>query len=295
MICKLCPRQCGAERTETQGGGVCRMPAHPVVARAALHRWEEPCLSGTCGAGAVFFSGCPLGCSFCQNRSISHECFGRSVSVSELRQLFERLIAQGAHNIDLVTPTHFTPWIRQALEEPLPVPVVWNSGGYERVETLRSLEGKVQIYLPDLKYALPELAKELSGAENYFEQSTQAILEMYRQVGAYRMEKGLLRSGVLIRHLLLPGQLENTRRCLDWIARTFSEGEVLVSLMRQYTPQAGAEGLLARRVTGAEYRAAVRYMESCGIVDGFLQDRESAEASYTPAFDLTGIDKADRL
>ena len=163
MICNLCPRACGALRTETEGHGVCRMPALPVVARAALHMWEEPPISGTRGAGTVFFSGCSLGCVFCQNESISHRDFGKPVTVSRLREIFFELIAQGAHNIDLVNPTHYAHVVLQALAEPLPVPVVWNSGGYDRVETLRALEGKVDIYLPDLKYLTPALSERYSG------------------------------------------------------------------------------------------------------------------------------------
>lgn len=290
MICSICPRRCGAERTEEMGNGVCRMPSGLVVARAALHHWEEPCISGTRGAGTVFFSGCNLGCVFCQNGRISHENFGKTISVERLREIFLELIARSAHNIDLVSPTQFTPWIAKALREPLPVPVVWNSGGYEAVETLQTLEGKVQIYLPDLKYALREPARDFSLAEDYFEVASAAIDEMFRQVGPYQMgEDGLLRSGVVIRHLVLPGQLENTKAVIDYVARRFAPGEVLFSLMSQYTPQEGAVGALARRVTGAEYRAAVRYMRECGVTDGFLQERESAKREYTPDFDLQGI------
>jgi len=289
MICELCPRRCGAERMENAGGGFCGMPAVPVVARAALHRWEEPVISGTRGSGAVFFSGCSLRCSFCQNREISAGGFGKPVTVERLRDIFRELAAQGAHNINLVTPTHFTPWIREALEENPGVPVVWNSGGYERVETLRSLAGKVDIYLPDLKYSGSALSSELSAAADYFDVATAAIEEMFRQTGPCVMEDGLLRRGVVIRHLVLPGRLENTRRCIDWVARTFRPGEVLFSLMSQYTPQPGAAGLLARHVTAGEYRAAVEYMRNCGVTDGFCQERTSARAEYTPPFDLTGV------
>ena len=174
-------------------------------------------------------------------------------------------------------------------DETWPVPVVWNCGGYESVETLRLLEGKIQVYLPDLKYALPEPAKRYSGAEDYFERASAAILEMYRQTGPYVLEDGRLRRGVVIRHLQLPGELENTRRCIDWVAETFRPGEVLFSLMSQYTPQPGAKGPLARHVTGAEYRAAVAYMENCGITDGYTQERTSAKEEYTPDFDLRGV------
>ena len=290
MICTLCPRRCGAERTDTRAGGLCGMPAAPVVARAMLHQWEEPCLVGDHGAGCVFFSGCNLRCCFCQNGTISREGFGKPISVERLRDIFRELIAQGAACLDLVTPTHFTPAILEALgDEEWPVPVVWNCGGYESVETLQLLEGKVQVYLPDLKYALPEPAKRYSGAEDYFERASAAILEMYRQTGPYVLEDGRLKRGVVIRHLQLPGELENTRRCIDWVAETFRPGEVLFSLMSQYTPQPGAEGKLARKVTKVEYRAAERYMADCGIADGFTQERTSAKEEYTPDFHLQGI------
>ena len=289
MICNLCPRRCGVERTETGGRGFCRMPSVPVVARAALHPWEEPVLCGSGAAGTVFFSGCNLGCTYCQNGPISRENFGRAITPRRLREIFGELIDQGAQTVELVTPTHFVPFILPALEPPLPVPVVYNCGGYESVETLRLLAGRVQVYLPDLKYADAALARDLSRAPDYFPVATAAIEEMYRQTGPFVIEKGLLRRGVLIRHLVLPGQMENTRRCLDWIAGRFRPGEVMVSLMSQYTPQPGAKGSLSRHVTAAEYRAAVRYMENCGLTDGFTQERTSAREEYTPHFDLTGV------
>ena len=290
MLCTLCPRLCAARRTGTRGDGRCGMPSLPVVARAALHHWEEPCISGTQGSGAVFFSGCPLGCVFCQNGRISRGHLGKIVSVERLREIFLSLIAQGAHNINLVSPTHFAHAVGEALRESLGVPVVWNTGGYERVETLRALEGRVQIYLPDLKYADGALAQRYSGAPDYFEIAAAAIEEMVRQTGPYELgEDVLLRRGVLIRHLLLPGALENTKAVLDYVARTFPPGTVLFSLMAQYTPQPGAEGLLARRITGAELRAARAYMESVGITAGYTQDIEAARREYTPDFDLTGV------
>ena len=294
MICTLCPRRCGAERTETKGGGVCGMPSHPVVARAALHQWEEPCISGSGGAGTVFFSGCSLGCVYCQNDPISRENFGAAISVQRLREIFRELKAQGAHNIDLVTPTHFTHVVAEALEEDPGLPVVWNSSGYETVETLRMLEGKVQIYLPDLKYATEDAGQKYSHAPDYFAYATAAIKEMHRQVGNYELdENGLLKKGVLIRHLMLPGELDNTRRVIDWVAEHFREGEVLFSLMNQYTPQKNAEGLLKRRVSGAEYKAAKQYMLNCGVADGFWQDGSSAEAHYTPDFSLQDVLKRE--
>ena len=269
--------------------GFCGCPDQALVAKTMLHQWEEPALAGSGGSGAIFFGGCTLRCRYCQNAAISGAPAGKAVTGGRLRQIMEELIAQGAENIDLVTPTHFLPTILPALEPALPVPVVFNCGGYERVETLRLLEGKVQIWLPDLKYGLDEPARRYSHAPDYFPVATEAIREMFRQVGPCRMEDGLLRQGVVIRHLVLPGQLESTRRVIDWVARTFRPGEVLFSLMSQYTPQPGAEGPLRRHVTAAEYRAAAEYMENCGIVDGFVQERTSAREEYTPAFDLTGV------
>ena len=290
MICELCPRNCRAERTDSKAGGFCREPAVPVAARAMLHQWEEPCLVGEKGAGTVFFTGCNLRCCFCQNTPISQQGLGRPITAARLREIFRELIDQGAACIDLVTPTHFTPVILEALgEETWPVPVVWNSGGYEKAETLRRLEGKVQVYLPDLKYALPGPAKKYSAAEDYFDWAGPALLEMFRQTGPYQMENGLLKQGVLIRHLLLPGELENTKAVIDFVARTFRPGDVLFSLMSQYTPQSGAMGNLKRHVTKAEYRAAVEYMENCGVTDGYTQERTSAKEEYTPAFDLRGV------
>lgn len=289
MICRLCPRNCGAARTADGGNGFCAMPAGLRVSRAALHHWEEPPISGTNGSGAVFFAGCTLRCCYCQNHVISAEGFGRDVTPQRLRAIFEELIAQGAHNIDLITATHFLPWILPALTPRLPVPLVYNCGGYERVETLRTLEGLVDVYLPDLKYADGALAAELSAAADYFPVACEAIREMFRQVGPYVLEDGLLKRGVVIRHLVLPGYLDNTRQVLDWIAETFAPGDVLVSLMSQYTPTANMTGRMARRVTAAEYRAAAAYMRNCGITDGFVQERTSAEEAYTPAFDGQGV------
>ena len=291
MICTICPRRCGAERTESAGGGFCGMPSLPVVARAALHHWEEPCISGTQGSGTVFFSGCSLRCVFCQNGVISREHFGRPVTVERLREIFRRLADAGAHNINLVTPTHFALPILEALETPPEVPVVWNSGGYDSVETLRLLEGRVQIYLPDLKYADGDLARRYSAAPDYWDTARAAILEMVRQTGGCETgPDGLLRRGVVIRHLMLPGALENTKRVMDWVADTFLPGQVLFSLMAQYTPQPGASGILARRVTGAEYRAALDYLQNLGGLAGYCQDRSSADGAFTPAFDLTGVE-----
>lgn len=288
MRCELCPRRCGAEREKHPG--FCGMGARVKVARAALHHWEEPCISGTRGSGTVFFSGCTLGCVFCQNRSVSAGGFGREISVERLREIFGELAGAGAHNLNLVSPTQFAPQILRALEGKPEIPVVWNTGGYERVETLRSLEGAVQIYLPDLKYVSPALSKAYSGAADYFEAASRAILEMYRQVGPYQMgAEGVLRSGVVIRHMMLPGQLADTKRVIDWIAEQFAPGQVLVSLMSQYTPVAGVPPEIGRKVTRAEYRAACAYLENCGVQEGFFQERTAAREEYTPPFDLTGV------
>ena len=286
--CNLCPRRCGVDRTTGQRG-FCGCPDTALVAKAMLHKWEEPALAGAGGSGAVFFGGCTLRCRYCQNAAISGGAVGKATDSAGLRQLFEDLIARGAENIDLVTPTHFLPTILPALRPKLPVPVVYNCGGYERVETLRTLEGLVDVYLPDLKYADGTLAAELSGAADYFPVACQAIREMFRQVGPYVLEDGLLKRGVVIRHLVLPGYLDNTRQVLDWIAETFAPGDVLVSLMSQYTPTNNMTGRMARRVTAAEYRAAAAYMRNCGITDGFVQERTSAEEAYTPAFDGQGV------
>ena len=291
MICDLCPRRCHALRTPQRGEGRCQMPETPVVARAALHMWEEPPLSGTRGAGTVFFSGCSLGCVFCQNESISHENFGRPITVERLREIFHELIGQGAHNIDLVNPTHFAHVVRAALAEPLPVPVVWNSGGYDRVEILLAMEGKVDIYLPDLKYTRSETAARYSDAPDYPEVAKAAILEMFRQTGpCVYDEEGLLKKGVIIRHLILPGRLSEAKEVMDWVAETFPKGAVLFSLMSQYTPwgRAGEFSEINRTLRASERRNAQAYMAALEL-GGFAQDSESVGSGFIPAFDLTGV------
>lgn len=292
MICTLCPRRCGALRDDTHGEGWCRLPARPMAARAALHMWEEPCLSGTNGAGTVFFSGCTLGCVFCQNESISHENFGKAVTEDELYAAFERLAEQGAHCIELVTPTQYTHVLSRLLERPMPrgLPVVWNSGGYERAEVLRGLEGKVDIYLPDLKYVTPGLAEKYSGAADYPDAAKTAILEMYRQRGPVRFEGGLLKSGVIIRHLILPGQVAEAKRVMDWVAESFPGGAVLFSLMAQYTPMGDLSACpeLGRTLRASEVRAARDYMDGLGLA-GYVQELSSVGEGFIPSFDLTGI------
>ena len=292
MICALCPRRCGAVRDEKRGEGWCGMPALPVCARAALHRWEEPCLTGKTGAGTVFFSGCTLGCVFCQNGPISHGNIGRTITEDGLYAAFERLAAQGAACIELVTPTQFSHVLARVLERPVPsgLGVVWNSGGYERVETLRALEGKVDVYLPDLKYVTPALAEKYSGAADYPGAAKAAILEMYRQRGPVRLENGLLKSGVLIRHLVLPGQVAEARRVMDWVASTFPPGAVLFSLLAQYTPVGALDGFpeLRRPLRSSELRAAREYMENLDLA-GYVQELGSVGEKFIPAFDLTGL------
>ena len=290
MICNLCPRKCGAVRTADRGEGRCRMPEAPVVARAALHMWEEPPISGTKGSGTVFFSGCSLGGVFCQNEQISHRDFGKPITVDRLRAIFFELIDQGAHNINLVNPTHYAHVVCSALAEPLPVPVVWNSGGYDRVETLKALEGKVQIYLPDYKYRTGDYAGRYSDAPDYPQAAEAAILEMFRQTGPVRCEDGLLKQGVVIRHLLLPGKLAEAKRVMDWVAEHFEPGEVLFSLMSQYIPWGRAADYpeINRRVRPSEVRAAEAYMADLGL-EGFAQGAEAAQAEYIPPFDLTGV------
>ena len=268
------------------------MPSLPVCARAALHFWEEPCLSGKTGAGTVFFSGCTLGCVFCQNSSISRENFGKSLTGDELYAVFQRLAGEGASCIELVTPTQFTHVLARLLARPVPggLPVVWNSGGYERVDVLRALEGRVDVYLPDLKYVTPELAGRYSGAADYPMAAQAAILEMYRQRGPVRLEDGLLKSGVLIRHLILPGRAAEAKRVMDWVAASFPPGAVLFSLMAQYTPVGPLDGFpeLRRTLRPSEVRSARAYMENLGLA-GYVQELGSSGEGFIPAYDLTGV------
>lgn len=291
MICNLCPRKCGALRTEAEGRGVCGMPAAPVLARAALHRWEEPPISGTRGSGAIFFSGCSLRCVFCQNEPISRDGFGKPVTVARLREICRELIAQGAHNINLVNPTHYAHVIGELLEEPLPVPVVWNTGGYESVATLQSLQGKVDIYLPDLKYVDGAPAAKYSKAQDYPEVAKAAIMEMVRQTGPCQFDgEGILQKGVIIRHLVLPGQVEAAKRVMDWVSETFDPGEVLFSLMSQYIPcgHAGEFKEIDRPLRRGEAKKAEEYMGYLGL-EGFTQEQSAASTQYIPDFDLTGV------
>lgn len=290
--CMLCPRRCGARRSPSEGFGRCGMGTDPVVARAALHFWEEPCISGTRGSGAVFFTGCPLGCVYCQNYCISAEKkTGKRVSARELSEIFRRLEEQGAHNINLVTPTHFVPAILEALSIRRPsVPVVYNCGGYETAETLRMLEGHIDVYLPDFKYIEPELAAQLSGAPDYPETAKAAVLEMTRQTGPARYDDaGLLMQGTVVRHLILPGHTRNSLSVLQWLSENLPDG-VPVSLMAQYVPCGRAEDFppLGRRITKREYEKVQNRLFELGL-DGYVQERESASRSYIPPFDLSGV------
>ena len=292
-ICNDCPRKCNAQRKALtdSGKGFCHMGENPVIARADLHFWEEPPISGTNGSGTIFFSGCNLQCVYCQNRKISRGKFGKEITVTELKSAYKELINKGAHNINLVTGTHFIKAIVQSLEDPLPVPVVYNCGGYESTEALKKLEGKISIYLPDLKYADNELAVKYSKAPDYFEIATTAIREMHRQVGNYELdENGIMKKGVIIRHLILPGHLENTKKVIDWVKASFKEGEILFSLMSQFTPtpECNEENLL-RRLTQEEYDEIEDYLFNSGIEDGFMQELSSASEEYVPPFELGTI------
>ena len=280
--CNLCPRMCGVDRSAGQQG-FCGCPDTALVAKTMLHQWEEPALSPGGKSGAVFFGGCTLGCKYCQNAAISGCAVGVPTDADGLRQIFASLIAQGAENIDLVTPTHFLPTVAQALEQTLPVPVIYNCGGYERVQPLQALVGKVDIYLPDLKYADAALGAMLSGAADYFEMATAAIREMVRQVGAPVWQGDQLKKGVIIRHLILPGHVENSLRVLDWIGENFAPGQVLVSLMRQYTPMGGLPAPLDRRVTDEEYDAVLSWMY-LNDLEGFTQDSAAADTAFIPDF-----------
>ena len=280
--CTLCPRHCGADRTNGQLG-FCRCGDTALVAKAMLHHWEEPALAGRGGSGAIFFGGCSLGCKYCQNAAISGTPVGDPTYSSTLRKMMENLIAQGAENIDLVTPGHFLPTILPALEEKLPVPVIYNCGGYESVEALKLLEGKIDIYLPDLKYADAGLARQLSGAPDYFAVATAAIKEMFRQVGPAQWQGEKLKSGVVIRHLILPGQVENSLKILDWIGDNFAPGAVLVSLMRQYTPMGGLPSPFDRKITDEEYDAVLSWMY-LNDLEGFTQEADSANSIFIPDF-----------
>lgn len=292
-ICCDCPRACGAKRADDVPAGLCQSAALPRIARAAPHYGEEPCISGERGSGAVFFTGCNLRCVFCQNRDISRGQGGKRVTADELRGIMLRLRDEGVHNINLVTGTHFVREIERALDGlELGIPVVWNSSGYESVESLRRLEGLVQVYMPDYKYTDASLSRRYSAAGDYPAAAAAAIREMYRQRGAYVMDsEGMLRSGLLIRHLIMPGQTENAMNVIDFVADEFPPGSVLFSLMSQYTPMPGLEAFpeLEKRVTAEENELLIDYMQKRGISDGYWQETDSATDEMIPDFDGTGV------
>lgn len=289
--CRLCPRRCGAERDRSPG--FCGVPAAPLVCRAAPHFGEEPCISGSRGSGAVFFAGCALGCVYCQNREISRGPAGVKLDVPALRDLFRRLADSGVHNLNLVTASHFSDTVAEALAGlRLEIPVVWNSSGYETVEQLRQLEGLVQVWLPDFKYADPMLAARYSAAPDYPQVALAAIQEMYRQAGPADLDgDGLLRRGVLIRHLILPGAAENTLRVIDAVEDHFPAQNILFSLMAQYTPMPGLDRWpeLTRPVSREEYERCRSYLDFSEIEKGYVQELESAGTEQIPAFDGTGV------
>ena len=298
-LCSDCPRSCAALRTRDSGAGFCRAPSLPLVVRAAPHFGEEPCLSGTRGAGTIFFSGCNLGCIFCQNHEISFEPSGRLLSVEELRSLMLRLRDTGVHNIEFVTADHYTRVVARALEGvELGIPVVWNSSGYETVSSLRMLDGLVQVYLPDMKFFCRSTSEAYAHAPDYPETAADAVREMFRQRGTFRMNaEGILESGVLIRHLLLPGHLEEAMDAVDFVADSFPRGSVLLSLMSQYTPMPGLPlpEELRRRVTQEEYDNLLHYLNARHVDTAYWQELSSAGQEMIPLFDCTGLDKSPEL
>lgn len=289
--CRLCPRECGADRYT--GTGFCGCGADIRAAKAYLHMWEEPCISGTRGSGTVFFSGCNLKCCFCQNYKISHENQGKSITESRLAEIFLELQQQGAHNINLVSPTPYVTQIITALDMcrgKLNIPIVYNTGGYEKTETLKLLDGYVDVYLPDFKYFDDALGEKYSDVKNYSETAAAAVKEMYRQTGPCYIEDGLIRRGTIVRHLALPSHRDDSVRILEWIAENFSREGILVSLMSQYTPffRSSEHKEISRRISTFEYNYVLDKAVSLGL-KGFMQERSSAKEEYTPDFDLSGI------
>ena len=286
--CNICPRKCNVDRNVKTG--VCGVSDTLKIARAALHFWEEPCISGTKGSGTVFFSGCNMKCVFCQNYEISTGGFGKEITTGRLREIYNELIEQGAHNINLVTPTHYSEKILESLEKPLSVPVVYNSSGYDSVDTLKKFEGKVQIYLPDMKYSSSSLAKKFSLAPDYPERAKDAIREMFRQTGeAVFDDDGIMKKGVIIRHMMIPDNTDNTLDVIDWVSDEFGD-KVVFSLMSQFTPNKNCTfPELQKTVSESEYNKAVDYMYLCGMENAYVQDFSSAKKEYTPPFDLSGV------
>lgn len=292
--CQLCPRRCGADRTR-QAPGLCGGGPQVRAARAALHAWEEPCISGTRGSGTVFFSGCPLGCCYCQNYRISAENFGKPLSVPQLAAIFLRLQAQGAHNINLVTATHYAPWVTAALDEAraqgLRLPVVYNTGGYETEQTVRALAPYVDIWLTDMKYVSSALSGEYSAAPDYFAVAAPSLRQMLAQAGPPVLgADGLLQRGVIVRHLALPGALHDSLAVLRFLAGLGPQN-FLFSAMSQYTPfyRAAQHKALSRRISTYEYRTVVNEAVRLGLTNGYMQEKSSAKEEYTPPFDLEGV------
>jgi len=296
MKCNKCPRKCNKERREgdTASYGYCQVSVRPKVARAALHFWEEPCISGEEGSGTVFFSGCNLRCVYCQNREIAAGVRGKEISVERLSEIFLELQDKGANNINLVTPSHYYPQIKEALlqiKDKLHIPVISNTSSYETVEVLREMEGLIDIYLADFKYMSRELAEKYSHAKDYPQVAAAALSEMFRQVGEPQFdERGMMKKGIIVRHLLLPGCKEDSRAVLDYLHETYGDS-VFISIMNQYTPLSHVEGYpeLNRRVTEEEYEEVVDYAIELGIENGFIQEGETAEESFIPAFDGEGV------
>ncbi len=298
--CRLCPRQCGVDRTVGEAG-FCGMGIHPVVARAALHFWEEPCISGEEGSGAIFFAGCNLRCVFCQNQEISRGQAGKEISVERLAEICLELQEKGANNINLVTATMFIPSVaealRQAKEKGLQIPIVYNCGGYESVEALRLLDGLVDIYLPDFKYWESEIARAYSAAEDYCMHAKEALAEMVRQAGAPQFdEKAMLLKGVIVRHLLLPGQRKDAEKIIDYLYQTYGDN-IYISIMNQYTPMADMDVTdkvlykdLGRKVTRFEYDKTIEFALDLGVKNGFMQEGGTVGESFIPAFDLEGVE-----
>lgn len=293
MECRLCPRGCGVDR-DAGKRGYCKETSEIKVARAALHYWEEPCISGETGSGTVFFSGCPLQCVFCQNREIADDRVGKLISEERLAEIFLMLQEEGANNINLVTPTHYVPQIRGALRraksQGLRLPIVYNTGSYECVDTLRMMDGLVDIYLPDLKYADSRLSQRYSHAPDYFEVAARAIQEMVRQVGEPQFAETLLRRGVIVRHLVLPGCTGDSKEVVRYLYETYGD-RIYISIMNQFTSMKDLSAYpeLMRRVSETEYDEVVEYALSLGVENGFIQEGETAEESFIPPFDLSGV------
>lgn len=292
--CTLCPRMCGADRTKSRGR--CGQTSELYAARASLHMWEEPCISGKNGSGTVFFSGCTLGCVYCQNSEIASSKSGVSITHERLSEIFLELQEKGAHNINLVTPTHFVPHIIAALDaaDGLKIPVLYNTGGYENVSTLGMLENYVDIYMPDFKYMDEAMAQRYSSARDYPAAAKAAIEEMVRQSGKCRFdEDGMLKSGTIVRHLVLPGYVDNSKRVIEYLYKTYGD-DIYISIMSQYTPveAAGKYPEINRRVTSEEYDEVVDFAVSIGVENAFVQEGESAQESFIPSFNGEGIIKS---